>query len=111
MTQIDAIQNHHESRVINLDTIAHDVRRELECALGQKRIPKYEAIAVPCKDLKPVTSAIAEDEEGTRDGLFCMKARTCPDSPQNSILISVGLLQKQIFRLPVGTSIALSERL
>ncbi len=69
MTQIDAIQNHHESRVINLDTIAHDVRRELECALGQKLVPKHEAIAVPCKDLKPVTSAIAEDEEVAREGI------------------------------------------
>lgn len=70
MTQIDAIQNHHEGRVINLDTIAHDVRRELEGALGQKLIPKHEAIAVPCKDLKPVTSAIAEDEEVARQGVF-----------------------------------------
>lgn len=66
VAQVDAVEDHHESGVVNFDRVAGDVRREFESAFGELFVPEDEAIALPDEDFEAVASAVAKDEKISR---------------------------------------------
>lgn len=63
--QVDAIENHHQCRIVDFNGIACYVRRKFKSTFSELFVPEHKAIAFPNQDFEPVASAIAKDEKAS----------------------------------------------